>query len=626
MKKTLLFFTLLITFLSYGEVPDSEREALLAFYNSTDGPNWEFPWNTDFPVDNWKGITVENDHVVEINLQYNNLTGSLPSDLLNLPYLRILDLSSNNLSGVLPDFSQITTWEEIDLAYNNLEGNLPDFSNATSLRKLIINNNNFRGAVPDLTSLPGFSELKIENNFFQFGDFENQYTYYKNNLETFTYSPQLKIDEEIIIDITLGQDYTFEISPVSGTNLTYQWFKNEEPIDGANELTYNINNAELQDAADYVCKVYSSIITDLIIERNIIHLYAPVLQEDKDALMALYNATDGPNWTNNTNWGTDEPVYTWFGIHMEGNRVTRIVFDDYKNGNNLVGELPAEVGNLSALKELNIMGNQELKGSIPIEIGNLTELKTLVLWNNALIGNIPAQIGNLIKLEYVSFEDNFLTGNIPESFANLTKMKSFWVNGNLLSGDLPYIFDNWSNLIYISIGRNLKLKRNNQNTFTGYFKIDSKPDLLGVWTESTNIQGINVKYSEEKIKYFMANDCSQLTCIVVSDVNASYLDNWFVPDDVIFMETDENCGALDIPYMPDSEVSIYPNPGNEFFNIKLNSDVSLKNVLLYDISGNLVKDYDTKTSDFSIRDLSKGIYFIHALTNKGNIIKKLIIN
>ena len=35
---------------------------------------------------------------------------------------------------------------------------------------------------------------------------------------------------------------------------------------------------------------------------------------DRDALVTLYNATDGPNWVNNTNWLSDEPLDTWYGV------------------------------------------------------------------------------------------------------------------------------------------------------------------------------------------------------------------------------------------------------------------------------------------------------------------------
>ena len=59
---------------------------------------------------------------------------------------------------------------------------------------------------------------------------------------------------------------------------------------------------------------------------------------DKEALVALYHATDGPNWTNNTNWLTDKPVNTWFGVTTNDNRkqVRFLTLGD----NNLPGDNP----------------------------------------------------------------------------------------------------------------------------------------------------------------------------------------------------------------------------------------------------------------------------------------------
>ena len=49
------------------------------------------------------------------------------------------------------------------------------------------------------------------------------------------------------------------------------------------------------------------------------------IASDRAALMALYEATDGDNWTNNTNWGSDAPLGTWHGVTTDyRGRVTRL--------------------------------------------------------------------------------------------------------------------------------------------------------------------------------------------------------------------------------------------------------------------------------------------------------------
>ena len=64
---------------------------------------------------------------------------------------------------------------------------------------------------------------------------------------------------------------------------------------------------------------------------------------DKAALVALYNATDGPNWANNRNWLSDRPIGEWARVSTDGDgRVTGLWLD----GNELSGSIPSELGNL----------------------------------------------------------------------------------------------------------------------------------------------------------------------------------------------------------------------------------------------------------------------------------------
>ena len=70
---------------------------------------------------------------------------------------------------------------------------------------------------------------------------------------------------------------------------------------------------------------------------------------DREALIALYHATGGPQWTNNENWLTNRPLGEWHGIITDGNgRVVELELSE----NNLTGIFPPELGQLSNLTEL----------------------------------------------------------------------------------------------------------------------------------------------------------------------------------------------------------------------------------------------------------------------------------
>ena len=147
--------------------------------------------------------------------------------------------------------------------------------------------------------------------------------------------------------------------------------------------------------------------------------FSQVPQAERDALMALYNATDGPNWINSTNWNTAEPVADWYGVNA-GDHVIMIAL----YANNLTGTLPAELGVLTDLTFLGLDENQ-LTGSIPPELGNLTNLLHLNLTINQLTGNLPIELGNLTNLQELHLSNNQFTGTIPSELGNLSNLQNF---------------------------------------------------------------------------------------------------------------------------------------------------------------------------------------------------------
>ena len=70
-------------------------------------------------------------------------------------------------------------------------------------------------------------------------------------------------------------------------------------------------------------------------------------ETDREALVAFYNATGGPNWNNNNNWLSDVPIGEWSDVTTDGNgRVTGLLL----GSNQLSGEIPPELGNLANLQ------------------------------------------------------------------------------------------------------------------------------------------------------------------------------------------------------------------------------------------------------------------------------------
>ena len=156
-------------------------------------------------------------------------------------------------------------------------------------------------------------------------------------------------------------------------------------------------------------------------------------EEDRAALMALYDATNGVNWTNSTNWGSSRPLGEWHGVVTDPNgRVTQLSFDD----NQLTGSIPSWLGSLKNLRGLDLDRNQ-LTGSIPSALGSLTNLEVLEFSNNQLTGLIPSALGSLTNLRGLWLGSNQLTGSIPSALGNRAQLESLDLSWNALTGTVP---------------------------------------------------------------------------------------------------------------------------------------------------------------------------------------------
>ena len=172
-------------------------------------------------------------------------------------------------------------------------------------------------------------------------------------------------------------------------------------------------------------------------------------QVECEALVALYEDTLGPEWTNHTNWLETTTINEWFGVTLNDNHVSRLQI----HTNNLKGSIPPELGDLDNLQILNFYGNQ-LSGSIPPKLGNLSNLTTLYLSDNQLTGTIPPGLGNLSNLQILSFNGNQLRGNIPPELGNLSSLVGLYLKANQLSGTIPPRLGNLASLMELYLSEN----------------------------------------------------------------------------------------------------------------------------------------------------------------------------
>ena len=390
-------------------------------------------------------------------LNSNQLTGNIPSELSNISSLETLNLSANQLTGAIPSsLSNLSNLNRLVLGGNQLTGAIPnELTIIPNLNYLMLGSNNLSGTVPDFTYNSSLVWFAINNNAFQFGDFENQFIWYDNNPSIFNDHPQAKVNTVDTQDKNTGDNTTMTVN-CSGSANVYQWYKGITPLsDGGNlsgtqTATLQINNIQLADAGIYHCRVSNTTVTDLTIYRNdiILNVTNPpcsIPQTEIDALLALYNSTNGANWTSENDgdttndWNITNPIENWFGLTVDctlGSATKIELVQSNSVGNNLVGTLPTEIGDFPNLLILDLSENT-ISGNIIPEIYNLTLLTNLNLNNNQFTGTISTQISNLTNLSGLELDDNLLTGNIPTVIGNLSNLRRILLYGNQLTGNIP---------------------------------------------------------------------------------------------------------------------------------------------------------------------------------------------
>ena len=270
--------------------------------------------------------------------------------------------------------------------------------------------------------------------------------------------------------IYLARYYTFSMSEAADVAITlespidtYLYLLEGKGTDGAvlhknDDIDYEADNLnsrirETLQSGDYTIEAttYDAVYPTPVIEFRLTTsgiTLQPSADDDRTALTALYHATDGDNWRNNTNWLTNAPLDDWHGVTTNSDgRVTGLEL----TYNDMHGEIPPEIAKLANLETLDLGGNDSL-GELPAELGELTNLVTLDLWNNNLTGEIPPELGNLTNLETLYLLSNELTGEIPAELGQLNNLETLHLGENQLTGSIPpqlgNLSDLWSLLLF----------------------------------------------------------------------------------------------------------------------------------------------------------------------------------
>ncbi|XP_028777278.1 receptor-like protein 56 [Neltuma alba] len=346
-------------------------------------------------------------NLISLDMSSTLLRGRFPASIGEMRQLNDLDLSNNNLSGYLPQkFGEGNNeLRFLKLSNNNLSGPcLPIGSNFTYLLFLDLNNNNFgrklEGGVMNSTEL---RMLDISANQL-FGQMPS----WIRNFQHLSY-------------LILSKNSLTGPLPKSFCNLTELTYL---------DLSYNKFNGSLPSCPNTPLLKY------LHLQGN--HFMGPLPLANSPSLLIL-------DLTNN-NFLMHQGKLKYDILLCHGLRdcqyfTTKSRYESYKgsildfmsgldiSSNQLIGEIPAQIGYLGTIHALNLSNNQ-LKGRIPDTFSNLKQIESLDLSHNKLSGYIPAQLTQLYSLSFFSVAHNNLSGTTPDMKNQFSTFDSASYEGN----------------------------------------------------------------------------------------------------------------------------------------------------------------------------------------------------
>ncbi|XVE60243.1 hypothetical protein DITRI_Ditri05aG0112900 [Diplodiscus trichospermus] len=319
--------------------------------------------------------SLANTTLYNLDVEYNFLSGELPSDLVRkLPTLSYLHLSFNNMkshennTNLYPFFAKLgncTQLKEVELAGMGIGGRLPIFIGHPSLQRLELQENHILGSIPpEIGNLSMITMLNLTSNFL---------------IGT--------IPEEVRLLLILEQLF-----------LSHNFFSIRIPV-----ALGKLPHLSLLDLSNN--KFFGEI---------------PASLGDLAALNYLF-------LNNNLLSGTIPPKLlkcrNLYMLDLSYNKFT--------------GRIPPEIAELHEIRIFINLSHNLLEGPLPIELSKLDKVEEMDLSSNNLTGNIFPQISCCIAVKMINFSHNSLEGQLPDSLGDLWSLQSFDVSSNNIAGNIP---------------------------------------------------------------------------------------------------------------------------------------------------------------------------------------------
>uniref|UniRef100_A0A803QA49 Leucine-rich repeat-containing N-terminal plant-type domain-containing protein n=1 Tax=Cannabis sativa TaxID=3483 RepID=A0A803QA49_CANSA len=354
-----------------------------------------------------------------LDISYNHLIGSLPSDCLKNTHFFVLKLNNNRLFGEIPNSicsSSYSSIETLQLGHNNFSGKFPStLKNCTQLRVLDLGDNNLEDALPLWIgeALTDLVLLSVKSN-----------QVYGNVPLNLCYLTKIQI-------LDLSQNNLSGSIPSCFENFTSMV---EEPIYGSTILVF-----------------FRRFPGPFIFFHNIASIVWKGTEYEYRKNLGLLRIID----LSSNKLNGEIPIEVTNLVQLVQLNLSR---------NELSGNIPKKMGSLSKLESLDLSHNK-LSGKIPTSLGEVLMLDYLDLSNNKLSGRISTST-QLQSFNASSYAKNFALCGVPLTSScpgDETSLQSFSTSNGSENDD------KWFNMssVYMGIGVGFFIG------FSGNFMLDN---------------------------------------------------------------------------------------------------------------------------------------------------------
>ncbi|CUG87556.1 GP46-like surface antigen, putative [Bodo saltans] len=470
-----------------------QASVLMDFYNSSHPEGWTHNdgWGSTNCSIPWYGVTCNGASITSIELNSNNITGTLPSSWSSLVNISRLSLCGNLLlSGTLPpEWSSMTNIATLLLYYNPiLSGTLPpEWSSMSKLITLYIFGTNVSGTLPSSwTNMTSMVDLQLYSSPLS-GSLPPEWSSMSKLVQLYIMATN--------ISGTLPSTWS-SMTSMTGLQLhSNSMLSGSLPPEWSSMSKLSTLYIFATSISGTLPSTWSSMtsMVDLQLYSNpLLSGSLPSNWSSMSKLSRLHIYGTNISSTLPASWGNmtsmvdlqlfSNPMLSG-SLPPEWCRMSKIAVL-YIFATNVSGMLPPLWSNMTSISNLQLYSNPMLSGTLPPEWSSMSHLVALYIYGTSVSGTLPPVWGNMTSMTDLILNSNpLLSGILPSEWSRMPNMFRLNIFGTNISGTLPSSWSTMTGILYLQLNNNPMLS----GVLPSEWSSMSKLELLYIF--ATNVSG-----------------------------------------------------------------------------------------------------------------------------------------